>query len=193
MRRLIVLLTVAAAALLAVFAVRSPASDMTPMGPAGVSTAEAPFDEQFIDMMAAHHTMAIDMAKMALERGKHAEVRAMARKIISAQAKEIRELHALRGRWYGNARFNDYAMNEMMMRSMGMGPNEMQGLMHTSRFDYAFLSGMIPHHSGAITMARWETQAGTHPALRRMAAKIIRDQAREVGDMIDMRTRWYGS
>ena len=69
----------------------------------------------------------------------------------------------------------------------------MVGLMRTSRFDYAFLSGMISHHAGAITMARWETQIGAHPLLRRIAMKIIRDQAKEDGKMIEMRVSCYGS
>lgn len=163
------------------------------MGPAGVSTAQTPFDEQFIDMMAAHHMAAIDMAKMAVERAKHPELRTMARKMIAAQSKEITQFRKLRQQWYGNETFVDYGMNEMMMRQMGMGPNEMVGLSRTNRFDYAFLSAMVAHHSGANTMARWETQAGEHPLLQRIAAKIIRDQAKEVGDMIEMRVSWYGA
>ena len=184
---------VLAGASLAVGVAVAPANDMQPVGPAGIATSQVPFDEQFIDMMAAHHAMAVEMAKLALKRAKHPELKAMARKMIAAQSKEIAEFHSLRRRWYGSARFTDFAMNEMMMRMMGMGPNEMKGLMRTNRFDFAFLSGMIPHHSGAITMARWETQDGTHPLLRRIAAKIIRDQARETGQMIQMRISWYGS
>ena len=192
-RRLGAFAGIVAAAALAVAVATAPASDMKQVGPAGIPTSQVPFDEQFIDMMAAHHAMAIEMAKLALKRAKHPELKTMARKMIAAQSKEISEFRNLRRRWYGSARFADFAMNEMMMRSMGMGPHEMTGLMRTSRFDFAFLSGMIPHHSGAITMARWETQDGTHPLLRRIAAKIIRDQAREVGEMIQMRISWYGS
>ena len=193
MTRLAAFAAFVVAAVLAFAAASASGTDMQPVGPAGISTAEMPFDKQFIDMMAAHHAMAIDTAKLALRRAKHPELKAMAREMITAQSREIAEFHVLRRRWFGSARFNDYAMNEMMMRTMGMGLHEMQGLLRTSRFDYSFLSGMIPHHSGAITMARWETQAGTHPLLRRIAARIVRDQAGEVGEMIQMRISWYGS
>ena len=169
-----------------------PAASAHGVGPAGVSVHQTPFDEQFIDMMAAHHMMAIEMAQMAMKRAKHPELRLMARKIITAQSKEIAEFHALRKQWYGSATFIRYPMDEMMMRSMGMGPNMMKGLMMTGRFDYAFLSDMIPHHAGAITMARWETQVGSHLVLRRIAKKIIRDQGMEIGEMMQMRMNWFG-
>ncbi len=188
-------------ALAAVIAVASLAATQTAggagmekVGPAGVSTKTAPFDQQFIDMMAAHHMMAIDMAKMALDSAKHAELKTVARKIISAQQKEIATFHKLRKQWYGNATFKTYKMDEMMMQSMGMGGmSKMNGMMMSPRFDYAFISSMIPHHAGAITMANWEIGAGTHAQLKQVAQTIIRDQAKEIGEMIQMRTTWYGA
>ena len=63
--------------------------------------------------------------------------------------------------------------------------------MKSSRPDYAFLTEMIPHHAAAITMAQWEIKSGTHAALKLMARKIIRDQAMEIGEMINLRVRWY--
>lgn len=183
----------AVAALAALGASQASASHLERMGPAGVSVAQAPFDQQFIDMMAAHHSMAIEMARLALKRAKHPELKAMARKIIAAQTKEIGQFRNLRRQWYGDPNFVEYEQGVTMMRQMGMGPNEMTGLMRTNRFDYAFLSAMISHHSGANVMARWETQAGMRPVLRRIAMKIIRDQAKEVGQMIQMRVEWYGA
>lgn len=191
MKRLL-LLVAAVSAAVAVAATAAPAKDQGPMGPADVELSVAPFDQQFIDMMAAHHAMAIEMAKMAVMHAKHPELNTLGRQIIAAQSKEIREFRELRKRWYGSSTFRDYAMNEMMMRTMGMGPKDMKGLMRSSRFDYDFLSAMIPHHAGAITMARWEAQAGTHPKLRKIAMNIIRYQAEEVGRMIGWRVAWYG-
>lgn len=164
------------------------------IGPAGIATKTVPFDQQFIDLMAAHHQMAVDMAKMVPMHSKREQVRSMASLIVQAQTKEIAELRRLRKQWYGSGQFANYgAMGERMMRAMGMEPHVLDGLRNSPRFDYAFLSGMIPHHAGAITMARWETQAGTHAALRRMAAHLIHDESVEVGDMIQLRINWYGS
>lgn len=48
-------------------------------------------DRDFAQMMTVHHRGAIDMAQMELKNGKDAKLRAMARRIISDQRKEIKE------------------------------------------------------------------------------------------------------
>jgi uncharacterized protein (DUF305 family) len=170
------------------------AAPMDQVGPAGVSIKKAPFDQQFIDQMAVHHQMAIEMAKMALDSAKHAELKTMAKQIIAAQQKEISEFKALRKQWYGSAAFKTYPMDEMMMRQMGMGGMEkMHSMMMSADFDKAFINAMIPHHAGAITMANWELSGGTHAKLKAIASKIISAQAKEIGEMIAMRKSWYGS
>ena len=56
-------------------------------------------DRDFALMMKIHHQGAIDMAQMELERGKNAKMRAMAKRIIDAQKKEIKEFE----QWLGVA------------------------------------------------------------------------------------------
>lgn len=48
-------------------------------------------DKDFAMMMKMHHQQALDMAKLELEQGKAPEMKAMAKKIIAAQKKEIAE------------------------------------------------------------------------------------------------------
>ena len=48
-------------------------------------------DRDFATMMKMHHQGAIDMAKIELQSGKDAKMRAMAKRIIDAQQKEIKE------------------------------------------------------------------------------------------------------
>jgi uncharacterized protein (DUF305 family) len=48
-------------------------------------------DRDFAMMMKMHHQGAIDMAQMELKKGKDAKMRAMAKAIIEAQQKEIKE------------------------------------------------------------------------------------------------------
>jgi len=48
-------------------------------------------DRDFATMMKVHHQGAIDMAQMELQSGKDAKMRAMAKRIIKAQQKEIKE------------------------------------------------------------------------------------------------------
>ena len=47
-------------------------------------------DKDFAMMMKMHHQGAIDMAQMELKSGKDSRMRAMAKKIIAAQQKEIK-------------------------------------------------------------------------------------------------------
>ena len=46
-------------------------------------------DKDFAMMMKMHHQQALDMAKMEIAHGKSPEMKAMAKKIMSAQKKEI--------------------------------------------------------------------------------------------------------
>ena len=49
--------------------------------------------------------------------------------------------------------------------------------------DADFVRGMIPHHQGAIDMAKVQLQHGKNAQMRRMAAGIIKDQEREIAQM----------
>lgn len=62
---------------------------------------ERPFDRAFLDAMIPHHQGASRMAKVALAKTRDPEVRALAREIISAQGREIREMTEFRERRYG--------------------------------------------------------------------------------------------
>ena len=49
----------------------------------------------------------------------------------------------------------------------------------TGNADHDFVTGMLPHHQGAIDMARVELRYGHDPALRKLARDIIASQAKE--------------
>ena len=49
--------------------------------------------------------------------------------------------------------------------------------------DKDFASMMIPHHQGAIDMAKIEFQFGKDAKLRAMAEKMIKDQEKEIADL----------
>lgn len=60
----------------------------------------------------------------------------------------------------------------------------MAGIMDSDP-DTAFVKGMIPHHEGAVEMARIVLKHGTDPEIRQLAENVIRDQEKEIKMMQD--------
>ena len=72
-------------------------------------------------------------------------------------------------------------------RDMNMGMTRMMREMHapgwSGNADIDFLAMMIPHHAGAVDMARLVLQHGRDPATRQLAEEIIAGQTVEIESM----------
>ena len=72
-------------------------------------------------------------------------------------------------------------------KEMDEGMSKMMKDMHAQRYagnpDIDFLTMMIPHHEGAIEMARLALVHGRDPATRRLAEEIIASQSIEIDGM----------
>ena len=82
---------------------------------------------------------------------------------------------------------NKAAVGTRFQRDMDAGMARMMQDMHAAppsgNVDADFLAMMIPHHAGAVDMARLVLQHGQDPATRQMAEDIIAGQTTEIDSM----------
>ena len=156
-------------------------------------TEAAAVDGAFITEMVPHHQSAIEMAEMAREDGEHPEIRQLAADIIAAQSNEIEILNDIHRRLFGEP------VGAMQHGSLGL-PEEMMGmdmdmdvLENARPFDREFIDMMVAHHQGAIRMAQIELAEGDDEATKSLASTIIEAQSREIDQLNQWRSQWYGA
>ncbi len=181
-------------------------------GPAGLSAAEyealyqarqdsarmrfTPADVHFMTGMIGHHAQAIVMARLAPTHGASPSIRTLAARVINAQEAEIAsmqqwlqeraqtvpEVHidGLTLRVHGA----DHALHMpgMLTPAQLAALNEVRGI----EFDRLFLTYMIQHHGGAVTMVHelFATDgAGQDEAVFKFASDVQVDQLTEIARM----------
>lgn len=189
--------TIAGVAAIAVMAGCSGGNDMANMPGHGAPTSQAQpqgqadhnqADVTFAQGMVPHHQQAIDMARMATDRAESPEVKNLAQQIEAAQGPEIEKLNGWLQGWGASAPSGsmpgmDHGMHGTgggMMSSEEMGQlGQVQG----AEFDRMFLTMMIKHHEGAITMAQTELAQGQFAEAKQMAQQIVDTQQAEINTM----------
>lgn len=106
-------------------------------------------DIMFAQMMIPHHQQAVDMSDIALKNSKNPQVLKLAEEIKAAQAPEISQMKS----WLTSARQSLMGDHGMSMDGM-LSDDEIVQLRQATgiAFDKLFLTGMIAHHEGALSM-----------------------------------------
>ncbi|MUL84896.1 MULTISPECIES: DUF305 domain-containing protein [unclassified Mycolicibacterium] len=147
-------------------------------------------DVMFAQHMIPHHQQAVEMSDVLLaKQGIDARVTDLATQIKGAQAPEIAQMQGWLKQW-GNP-----AMPPMDHGNMGHGDMpamqgmvseaDMTALRNAQGVEAAklYLTHMIAHHEGAITMANDEIRDGQFPAAVELAGTIVRTQQLEIDTM----------
>lgn len=156
-------------------------------------------DIRFMSGMISHHAQAIKMAKWAPTHGASAAVIRLTERIINAQTDEI----TLMSNWLSARRQpvpepNPDGMKmtmggaEHVMLMPGMLSEEQMKQLDAARgddFDHLFLTFMIQHHKGAVSMVKElfaSHGAGQDETVFKFASDVEVDQTTEINRMLEM-------
>jgi uncharacterized protein (DUF305 family) len=165
-------------------------------------------DVMFAQHMIPHHQQAIEMSDMVLaKQGIDPRVTELAKQIKAAQGPEIEKMQGWLTQW-GNPTMpsmppGDMPGHENMPGMSGtpsmsgmpgmagmMSEQDMTALQNAQGVEASrlFLTQMIEHHEGAITMAQTEIKDGQYPAAVELARAIVSTQQQEIDTMKGMLT-----
>jgi uncharacterized protein (DUF305 family) len=142
-------------------------------------------DVMFAQHMIPHHTQAIDMSDTLLaKQGIDLRVTELANQIKAAQGPEIQQMQGWLTQWGTPSMppmsgHGDAGMSGMMSEQDMTALKDAQGV-DASKL---FLTQMIAHHEGAITMAQNEIKDGQYPLAVEMAHAIVTTQQQEIDTM----------
>jgi uncharacterized protein (DUF305 family) len=160
-------------------------------------------DVMFAQHMIPHHQQAIEMSDMLLaKQGIDPRVTELAKQIKAAQGPEIQQMQSWLTQW-GNPAMPPMTSGDMpghsdmpgmsgMPTTSGMpgmsgmmSEQDMTALQNAQGVEAGklFLTQMIAHHEGAITMAQNEIKDGQYAAAVELARSIVTAQQKEIETM----------
>ena len=172
------------AASLTLSACSTASTDTGDDSPGSSSDSAATFNDQdvvFAQSMVVHHSQAIDMSQMILDKdGIDPSVTELAQDIKDAQGPEIDQLSGFLERWGAPPQME--GMDSMGGMDGVMSEEDIADLDAATGTEASrlFLEQMTVHHEGAVEMAQVQVDEGEDPDATALAEKIIEDQNAEL-------------
>ncbi|MFC5750090.1 DUF305 domain-containing protein [Actinomadura rugatobispora] len=166
-------------------AVRGPAT------PAPPTAAEI----RFVEMMIPHHRQAVEMAGLAPGQAAAAQIKSLAERIGGGQRAEMAAMQSWLGKngrptgspGGGHGGHGGPSAQATAHTGMpGMATPEQMGRLRAARgaeFDRLFLTLMITHHQGALTMTKDVIDKGTDVTVQELARDVEAGQQAEINRM----------
>jgi uncharacterized protein (DUF305 family) len=119
-------------------------------------------DVEFMQGMIMHHAQAVEMTALIASHTENKELRSLGARISSSQSDEIKLMQrwlAARGERISvdmpGMDMSRHSSHPQLMPGM-LTPEQMEALgkAKEAEFDHLFLTGMIQHHDGALTMVK---------------------------------------
>ncbi|XVQ83032.1 DUF305 domain-containing protein [Microbispora siamensis] len=145
-------------------------------------------DVRFAEAMIPHHRQALEMAGLAAARTGDPLVTAVADRVVDGQRPEI----AVTESWLRGLGRTPPPAHDHGAGGYGMASEEELTRLRTARgraFDTLFLTLMIRHHEGAVSMAAQELRRGRDRAMRTMAQDVVSGQQIEIARMRGIQRR----
>jgi len=143
-------------------------------------------DQKFVQEMIPHHEQAVVMSEMVGNVEVSTETGALANEIISAQASEIALMQSFLDEWgvESDPSSDPHAGHSMTgdMNTGMMTDEDLDKLKNSSGADFEkmWLTMMLAHHDGAVTMAMTVISAGKDPRVKTLAENIVSAQQKEI-------------
>ena len=172
----------------------------------GLPPSEESVDAGFARDMRSHHTQAVEMSVLVLDRTQDPEVRALARDILLTQQQQAGQMYGWLEQWElpqassrppmvwagGTAMthggMSDDAMSGMAVMPGIASPEDLARLREATGSDAEriYLELMIPHHEGGVEMARTAAERAEEPEVQRLARTIVDSQTAELAVLKEM-------
>ncbi|MEV7993329.1 DUF305 domain-containing protein [Streptomyces sp. NPDC086077] len=142
-------------------------------------------DADYARMMIEHHSQALEMTGLVPDRAQSSQVKKVAERIDAAQRPEIEVMRS----WLDEHGKSEHNGGHDHAAMPGMATEAQLGKLRAARgkaFDQLFLTLMIAHHEGAVTMAAEVKAQGNNVRIEELADDVIAQQTSEITRMRTM-------